>query len=723
MKSGRRFLSVLLAAVLLTSSASHFIMPAYAAEDKVEKTFDDEYDLDESVGFSMFVIYENSEDYDEDVWNVYEKRILSVFGKKDIDDITFRDLTRVTSLNLSGLKLTYAPEFINYMTNLRTLNLSNNQLQYKSLSKLSLVGCTKLTSIDLSRNFIDRVPGWFVNERVTTKNIKNNFIDGEEPRSIQVTDSTYYLMNGDKVNVDELRNRILRSVRLNDNSLLPSFLFNYVDPAYVDGKFALASNQLDFVNWDQLKSYLTADTSSGSAPEDMIVKVDKEKDAIIDITIRLFKNSTGDNTKATVRFYLMDGTSTSSVKQRLDKLIEDSKALKKDDYTEASWDKFDVALQTAQAIASFSGSDASMLANAMSLLTNAKNGLTPSAATVKSTIDELVKIGSSASYKEDYYTPESWASFTAALNRLKELQNDKNASVSEAQSAIKAFQSAQSNLKSASLSVPAKVPKSDFEAIFGEDRVNTYTGTTRDGHKYTWSFNGRDIITPAEFTPEVKNTDAAEESILIEAGSASKYRLFATVQTTAFPGKATLEIAVDDYADGSYYLYKWNGTEKRSKMVGTAMVANGTASAEISEGGVYYISKNIRNFDLTSRRFNIDHSTKSVVIPLIGSYTVSALKTSMDFGSYLEVSDQNGDPASNVSTLYPGMTVNAPGGDKYTFKTSGDINKDNQYTISDITALLALTVNGGDTTYADVNGDGVINVTDVTLLLEYIVNH
>lgn len=719
MKSGKRFLSVLLAAVLLTSTASHFIMPAYAAEDTTAKTFDDKYDLD----YPVYLTDLFDTDLDYDTADALEKKILSATNKKNIYDVTFKDLQRPTSLNLSGMKLTEVPECINYMTNLRTLNLSNNLLQNDGISKLTLVGCTKLTSIDLSRNYLDRVPGWFVNERVTTKNIKNNFIDGEEPRSIQLTDSTYYLMNGDKVNVDDLRNRILRSVRLGDNSLLPSFLFNYVDPAYVDGKFALANNQLDFVDWDQLRNYLTADTSTGAGAQDMIVKVDKDKDTIIDITIRLFKDSTGDNTKATVRFYLMDGTSTSSVKQRLDKLIEDSKTLKKEDYTESSWDKFDVALQTAQAIASFSGSDASMLANAMSLLTNAKNGLTPSAATVKSTIDELVKIGGSSSYKEDNYTPESWASFTEALNRLKELQNNKNASVSEAQSAIKAFQSAQSNLRSASLSVPAKVAKSEFEAIFGENLVRSYSGTTRDGHKYTWRFNGRDIVAPAEFNPEVKNTDAAEESILLEAGSASRYRLFSTVQTTAFPGKATLELAVDNYADGSYYLYKWNSTEKRSKMVGTATVADGIAFAEISEGGVYYISKNVRNFELTSRRFNIDHSTKSVVIPLIGSYTVSALKTSMDFGSYIEVADQNGDPASNVSTLYAGMTVNAPGGDKYTFKTSGDINKDNQYTIADITALLALTVNGGDTTYADVNGDGFINVTDVTLLLEYIVNH
>ena len=47
MKSGKRFLSALLAAFLLTSAAGNFIMPVYAAEETAEKTFDDKY-ADES---------------------------------------------------------------------------------------------------------------------------------------------------------------------------------------------------------------------------------------------------------------------------------------------------------------------------------------------------------------------------------------------------------------------------------------------------------------------------------------------------------------------------------------------------------------------------------------------------------------------------------------------------------------------------------------------------
>lgn len=722
MKSGKRLLSALLAAVLLTSSASAFPISVYAAEEKVERTFDDKYDLTDNVESLGFF---DTEQADDDAAENLEKRILSAVGKKNLYEVTFKDLQRPTTLNLSGLNLTDVPECINYMTNLRTLNLSNNLLRSNGISKLSLVGCTRLTNIDLSRNYLDRVPGWFVNERVTTKSIKQNFIDGEDPRSIKVIDATYYLMNDDEFDEDDLKNRILRSVRLNDNSLLPSFLFNYEENAYVDGKLD-ESSQLDIVDWEEkLRQYLPkvpSDDQDGAESTKVRVKVNKGGDVVVDVTIRLFKDSTGDNTKATVRFYLMDGTSTSSVKQRLEKLIQDSKALSanKDDYTESSWNNFDVALQTAEAIAAYSGSDASMLTNALNQLNNAKNGLTPSAASVKETINKLVTIGSSASYKEENYTPDTWDRFAQALQRLKDLQNDKNATFSEAQNAIKAFQGAQSGLVSASLSVPSKVSKSDFEAIYGENLIRTYSGTTRDGHKYTWTFRGIDITAPAEFEPEVKNTDTAEESILLEAGSASRYRLFAPVQTAAFPGNATLEIEVDDYADGSYYLYKWNASEKRSKMVGTASVTQGKASAVLSEGGVYYISKNIRNFDLSSSRFKIDHSTKTVVIPLIGSVNVSTLKNTMNFGNYVEVADQNGDIVSNVSILYSGMTVNAPGGDKYTFKTSGDVNKDNKYDLNDVIDVLDIMLNGGDTTYADVNGDGNVNIVDVSQLLDYI---
>ncbi|MDE7230164.1 MAG: hypothetical protein K2N56_06750 [Oscillospiraceae bacterium] len=707
MKPGKRFLSSLLAAAISFSSANTVLMTAaYAAEDdekKPELTFDGEYELDDSVSYYTYFDTANSKEVQENL----EKRLLSAMGKRDIRDITFRDLLRPTTLNLSGLELEDLPACMNYMTNLRTLNLSNNRLRNDGLSALNMIGCTKLTNINLSKNYLTRVPSWFINSRVTTRNISENFLTGENPRSIKALTDEYYYVNGEPFDESSLKTRILDSIRFNDNSLLPDFLYDYDYPPY---KFGDENPwDLDFAAWDFSKFI----------DEDKNTKVDS--DTFVDVTVCLFKDTTSDNTKVTVRVFLLDGKSASSINQRITQLLEDFKKLNKAEYTEASWNRLDVAQQTAAAIQGYSGADMEMLSNALSMLNSAMNNLDKAASTFKATLDALVKIG--ATYKEADYTPTSWAAFKNALDTLKELQSDKDATATRAQRAIKTFQRAQSGLLSSSLSVPATVPKTDFEKIYGEDLTRTYSGTMLDGTKYTWTFNGKDITSLSAFTPEVKNTDAVEESILIEAGSASRYRMFSTVQATAFPGKATLELDVDNYADGDYYLYKWNTAEKRSKMVGTAVVKDGKASAVLSEGGIYYISKNVRNFDLNSRRFKTDHSKKVVVLPLLGSYNVSTLRNSMDFGSYVEVKDQNGDSVSNVSILYADMTVNAPGGDKYTFKLSGDLNGDNRYGFSDVSALLTLVVNNGDLTYGDINGDGAVNMTDVSRLLEYVVSN
>lgn len=707
MKPGKRFLSSLLAAAISFSSVNTVLMTAaYAAEDdekKPELTFDGEHELDDSVSYYTYFDTANSKEVQENL----EKRLLSAMGKRDIRDITFRDLLRPTTLNLSDLELEDLPACLNYMTNLRTLNLSNNRLRNDGLSSLNMIGCTRLTNINLSKNYLTRVPSWFINSRVTTRNISENFLTGENPRSLKTLTDEYYYVNGEPFDESSLKTRILDSIRFNDNSLLPDFLYDYDYPPY---KFGDENPwDLDFAAWDFSKFI----------DEDKNTKVDS--DTFVDVTVCLFKDTTSDNTKVTVRVFLLDGKSASSINQRITQLLEDFKKLNKAEYTEASWNRLDVAQQTAAAIQGYSGADMEMLSNALSMLNSAMNNLDKAASTFKATLDALVKIG--ATYKEADYTPTSWATFKNALDTLKELQSDKDATATRAQRAIKTFQRAQSGLLSSSLSVPATVPKTDFEKIYGEDLTRTYSGTMLDGTKYTWTFNGKDITSLSAFTPEVKNTDAVEESILIEAGSASRYRMFSTVQTTAFPGKATLELNVDDYADGDYYLYKWNTAEKRSKMVGTATVKDGKASAALSEGGIYYISKNVRNFDLSSSRFKIDHSKKVVVIPLLGSYNVSTLRNSTDFGSYVEVRDQNGDSVSNVSILYSGMTVNAPGGDKYTFKLSGDLNGDNRYGFSDVSSLLTLVVNNGDLTYGDINGDGAVNMTDVSRLLEYVVSN
>lgn len=713
MKFGKRFLSALLAAVVSVPSAGTAYLTAYAADDdEIEMTFDGEYELDDLVyNYDLFETSETS----AEVIEALEKKLLSAVNKRSLREVTFKDLQRPSSLDLSGMQLSDLPLCLNYMTNLRTLRLSNNRLDNDGLVGLNFIGCTRLTNIDLSRNYLTRVPSWFINSRVTTRNIDQNFISGEDPRSIKALVDEYYYVNGEPIDEGSLKTRILDSIRFNDDSRLPEFLYDYDDPPYKDDPDidpAVYPCELDFASWD-LKNYINAD--------DETVKVDK--DTFIDVTVCLFKDTESANTKTTVRIFLLDGKSASSIKQRLNKLLDEYDDIAKDksSYTEASWNRLDAAQQTAKAISEYPDADMEMLSSALSMLNRAMNGLEKAASTFKSTIDALVKVGST--YKEDNYSPTTWAPFKTALDNLKAIQSNKDASSSQAQRAIKAFQRAQMNLSGSLLEVPATVPKSGFEEIYGENRTRSYSGTMVDGTKYTWTFNGRDITTLAEFKPEVKNTDAVEENILVEAGSPSRYRLFSTVQTAEFPGKASFEMDVRDYADGEYYLYKWNTSEKRSKMIGTARVTDGKLTAELSEGGVYYASKNVSNFDLNSRRFNIDHSKKAIVIPLIGTYNVSALRNSMDFGEYLVVSDNNGDTVSNVSTLYPGMTVKAPNGDPYTIKVCGDTNDDGRYDVADVLALLDNILNDDDLTYSDVDGSGRADVNDVLGLINYIFEH
>lgn len=734
MRKGKKFLSAALAAFICFSVVNVSSLSAFAEERAItdgiyiDNVF---YTYKDIVPYFLF-----ETDNEQDMQTILEKALINAIpGKNSLLQVTFEDLQKLTgTLDLSGgrlksvkstiselkdtdigeVKLTDVPACINYMTNLRTLNLSDNLLKNEGLSRLDLLDCTKLTNINLSKNFLTRVPSWFINSRVTTRNISQNFITGENPRSIKVLTDEYYFVNGETFDQSRLKTRILDSVRFNDNSLLPDFLFDYDDPPYDEDEVYDKDHpypyELDFDKWDFSKFI----------DEEGNTKVDA--DTFIDVTVCLFKDTVSDNTKATVRVYLLDGRSASSINQRLTQLLADCKSLNKSEYTEASWQRLDSAQQSAVAIQEYTEADMEMLSNALNMLSKAYNTLERAASTQKKTLDALVKVGSA--YKEANYTPQSWAIFKAALDQLKALQSDKNATSSEARRAIKAFQKAQSNLANSALNIPGTAPKSDFEQIYGEDKQQTYNGIMLDGKDYNWTFKGVDVVKPIDFKPEVQNTNSAQTDIMMEVGSASRFRLFSTVQTGDFPGKATLSLALDDeFADGTYYLYKWDTSSKGGKMMSErATVSDHRVTVDLSEGGVYYICSNVRNFDLKSSRFKIDDAGKRIILPLLNENRASELKNSMEFGSYVEIRDENGDLVSNVSVLYDGMTVNAPGGVKYTLKKSGDMNNDGSFNINDITSLLETAVNGTSSDIGDVNGDGRIDITDVTDLLNYFIN-
>ncbi|MCH5206056.1 MAG: FIVAR domain-containing protein [Oscillospiraceae bacterium] len=712
----KRFFSAVLAGVIAFSAAGATSLPVLAAStDSEKKTYDGVYDLTDTVPYWFF-----DTDNDYDVNTALEKKLRSALGKTSLDHVTFKDLQKVSTLNLSGMKLTDLPEAINYMENLRTLNLSDNLLQDEAMKVLDLEGCTRLSTIDLSKNYLTKVPSWFVTDRVTNGKISDNFIASDNPRTIKVPDTKYYFSNGDKINVNAFRNKVLNTVRFGDGSMLPDFLYDYANPPYSERygdddddplyDYQLTINLGDFVKYIKDGEIVFTEADS----------------KVIDATVRLAGSTT-----ATVNIYLMNGVDLSSMKMLLQALLDEytEKNKSKSSYTTSSWTNYENAYNVANAIIKYPYADAEMYKSAFDTLNHANRNLVFSAngnAQVKQTLADLAKLKSN--YKEENYTPSSWAVFKEAMDRIEAIAKDNNASLDDARRAITAFQSALNALVGTSLKVPAKAPKSDFEQIFGLASTKSYEGITRDGRKYTWKFSGKDIITPAEFNPEIKDSDAANDNILLEVGSVTGYFLFATVQTGAFPGKATLTIEkLPDYiTNGNYYLYKWDNSAKRSSLAGTATVNNGTASIPLSEGGVYYICRDL-NFDLSSSQFKIDAENKKLTIPLSSGYTVKNFRAALDNGNYVEIRDSKGNKVSDSGYIMTGMTVNAPDRDRYSIVVIGDVSGDGKVNVSDATAILRALATGTNiqqqSAVSDINGDGSVNVKDVTALLIYLASH
>lgn len=712
MRKGKKFLSALLAAFICFTCPSFAAIPAFAEEDetKIEYTFDGydvrDFAVDNKVSDLFFV------SADKDIQAAVDKKVLSATGKSKLEAVTYKNLMDIKTLNLSKLELDALPKCIEYMTGLTTLNLSGNLLQSKALSDLDLSHCTSLKNVDLSNNYLETVPRWAITEKITSRNLSGNFIKNENPRTIRIDEPllTHYYVEGDEIDIAELKERVLKSVTFNEK---------------VSGKYVELPDFLQYDSSSSEGNKLEIDTAPLDAciNEGLVVLPADKNSRILTLTVTLCNCS-----EATVRVYLLNGSDMTTLNVQLSTLLTEYDTIKgkKSNYTDTSWTKYENAYTMAKAISDYTKEyeDLTMLRNAFNLFNSARKALTENVSsnkTISDTLKALETVGKS--YKEADYTPSSWAAFKSAYDTITSLsKNSKNVSEAEAHTAIKRFLTAQSGLVGTALVVPATVPKSDFTEIYGEDKTRTYSGTMLDGRSYTWTFNGTDITIPVDFKPEVQNTNSLSTDIMMEVGSVSKFRLFSTVQAGAFPGKGTLEIELESFADGSYYLYKWDTAAKGGKMQGKAAVKDGKLTASVEEGGVYYVSPNVRNFDLKSTRFKINTANKQVIVPLLGSYNVNQLKNSMEFGSYVEVSDENGDLVSNVSVLYEGMTVNAPGGDKYKVKKSGDINNDGSYTLGDVSALLSAVVNNTAADSGDINGDSAVNMTDVSELLRYCIN-
>lgn len=693
----KRLLSALLAGILAVCSVSPAV---FAAEDDVEMTFDGKYDMDEYVGYDFFKT-DNDYEVQEKLENILKKKA----GVKEVDDITYKHLSKITSLDLSDLKLTDVPLCINYMVNLTKLDLSSNLLQSDALKKLSLLGCTKLSNIDLSDNYLTTMPSWFVSDRVTNGNITDNFVDSQNPRCLTTTQSTYYLMNGESADEDDLKNQILKTVRFNGSTLLPDIFFLYngdIQPEDASGE-----PYLGFEKWE------------GGFIVDGKVSVTADKS--LEVTVKLFKGINNDNTRAKVTIYLLSGENLYSLKLRLNSLVTECDGLKQEDYTESSWTKFTRALDTAKAILEYEKADVQMLASALEELSNAKNNLQYGAKELENTLKGLITVG--GTYKQEEFTPSSWNRFSEALEKLKTISSDKDARLEEAQRAVKEFQDAQAALRSAELDIPDVIPKSEFEKIYGESKSITSSGVTLAGTSYKWSFYGKDLKETADFNPEVKDTDANESAILVEAGSNSGYRMFVTSADKPLPGKATLEIDVSDkFISGTLYLYKWNTSAKRSLMAGTATVTNGVANISLTEGGVYYLCPNVQNFELKTQKYEVDNDKKTITVPPTAGVKASEFKNNFEFGAYTTILDADGNAVSSYSNVKTGMTINAPNMDKYKISLTGDVDGNGGMDFDDVSCLIRVFLKGAgdnDTAAYDVDGDGSVTFEDVNLLITY----
>ena len=669
----KKLMSAALAAVITISSFYAAAPAAFAASSTTSEdtTFDGQYLLSDNVSYYSYFYTDNN---DAEVQEKLDAALKRQIGKS-LDNVTFADLAKVTSLNLSGLNLTDVPTCINYMVNITRLDLSDNLLQSDALKKLSLLGCTKLSNIDLSNNYLTTIPSWFVSDRVTRGNITGNFVDSENPRRLMSTQPTYYLLNGETVYPDALQTQILKSIRFGDGKMLPEIFFDYNDPFAYDSKLTIAVD----VDWDSF-----IDGGTVVAPTNRTVTV----------TVSLLNLPDNVNTKTAITIYLLSDTDIASLKKRLESLVNECGGLSKDEYTENSYFNLERAVETAKAILEYTNADGQMLTSALEGLANAKDKLRIGTKELQSTLKGLIATG--GKYKQSDYSTSSWNTFVKALDKLKEVSADKNATLEDAKIAVKTFQSAQAGLSPSSIAVPDKILKSEFQRIFGDNITVSASGTTSDGTRYKWVFNGKYLTSVADFNPEVKDTDASETDILIEAGSVSDCRIFATTGKDALPGKATLELNyTDKLPDGSYFVYKWDSAKKRSEMAGKAEVKNGIAYVPLTENGVYYLCSRTQNFNLVSTKYEINDSDKTLTI-MPSTTKVSEFKKNLEYGSYTTVLDAAGKEASSNSLIKNGMTVNAPNMDKYAIILLGDTDGDGYFDFDDISKSFDVLIYGNN---------------------------
>ena len=153
----------------------------------------------------------------------------------------------------------------------------------------------------------------------------------------------------------------------------------------------------------------------------------------------------------------INGLTVKVNKPELKELIDKVQDKKSEDYTDASWDAFETALEEAKAVFENEAATSEQISQAYRKLNEAINGLT-----VKADKSELTKvIASSATLNESDYTPESWKQFKEALHYADEVSANPNVSQEEVDEAKDKLEKAVKNLVKATGSEQKPTEKPD----------------------------------------------------------------------------------------------------------------------------------------------------------------------------------------------------------------------------------------------------------------------
>lgn len=714
MKLSKRIIAAALTSCMAAGSAQVFLpLTSYAANTNYTSK-DSVWLYNEKLFYGSGEVAPNAN---------FLKALKNATGVKDYTDITFGDLEKITALNLSGIGLEYIPGIIEYMPRLKTLDLSNNKLRNSSIGGVDLSECAMLTTVDLSSNFLTSVPAWYSALNIPTKNISNNLINSTNQRKLTVTPNVYYFGVGDSLNETELnkfKDKVLSTVLLSDGNRLPEYFYDPALPTYNIPESE--KNNLNYLKNENIE----VDLDVSSYLKDGYIS----KSGTITGTVSLFVagSSSNPNIKCEFTVYFLDGSDPTTAKVRLEALIAECDKYTQDTYTGPSWTVFSNQLKTAKTILEYNKNDNDMLQGAYESLIEAKNQLVEGVNSgTKKTLTDLLAIAKT--YKEADYTTESWQAMATAVDLLTEASKNTATTLDDANKAIKAFQTAQNGLVPTKQVDPAVITKSEFEAIYGENKSITTYGATRTGYKYSWEFVGTDVTKPADFDPYISYESKNEELIRFEVGNASDYHIISFKEQKAFPGIASVTFDVSaTYKDGVYRLYKWNTSTKKSEFIREVNVKDGYVTTEFSEGGDYFISSVVQNFEMISSNFNINHDKRTITAGFKKKYTVADFRDNIENGVAVKVTNADGSAVTETQYIATGMKASAPNSDaEYTIIVSGDVDGDGNVTAMDAVTILKAVI--GEVTLetydkkaaADTNGDGWIRADDAVQILKYIV--